>query len=337
VSPVRLRLNIQGAPADLWYDVSHQHAAHPLPSGEQGPAGPGSDLRARLVERLRSSLVEQGASLPLQSQAALGRVIALCEDPRASARGVALEAARDEGFAALLLRVANSAHSMSATRIADLTQAVARLGFGFVQGLAVASMAAPGFGDWIERAPEGEIDHALREQHRHSVRVGLVARAIAPTGISPEVALTAGLLHNLGLSVLAMFAPRAFQHLLAAARQGQQLQAVELDVLGFTHAELGALLAKRWSYPAQLVAAIGQHDLDEPSDRLAAVVHVADLMIREAGVGIEAPSPVPPRVAALADLELAGILRRVEPLLAAQDRLEERMAQELAAGGGPRT
>lgn len=291
---------------------------------------PAVALRRRLIEELRSRLLEQGERLPLRNHAALGRVVTLCRDPNGSARGVALEAARDEAFAALLLRVANSAYSASVSRIGTLTQAVARLGFDLVQGLALSTMGAPGIG---LAALSGGPGPTLRELHRHSVRTGIVARALASDELDPEMALTAGLLHNLGLSVTALFAPKAFCSVQLAAERGEQLAAVEEQVLGFTHAELGALLAERWAYPAPLVEAIAEHDAPEPGSQLAALIQVSDLAVRAVGIGIEPPLPVRAEVAALAGVSLESIADRLTPLLEAQERLEQRMARELQQAG----
>lgn len=306
-----------------------------LPFGEADATtvtgtSPAEMLRKRLVDELRDRLLEQGEQLPLRNHAALRRVVTLCRDPNGSARGVAVEAARDEAFAALLLRVANSAYSASVSRIGTLTQAVARLGFDLVQGLALATMGAPGIGFTELADGPGE---SLRELHRHSVRTGIVARALAGDGLDSELALTAGLLHNLGLSVTALFAPKAFRSVMLAAERGEQLGPVEEDVLGFTHAELGAMLASRWAYPPELVQAIAEHDADEPSTQLAALIQVADLAVRTVGIGIESPVPVRPEVARLARVELDVVADRLAPLLAAQERLEQRMAQELEKTG----
>src|ERR671937_1007386 len=139
------------------------------------------DTRARLLER--------AASLPLSNAAALVRLSQLCDSPSASASGIALEAARDEGFAALLLKLANSAYYASASRVADLATAVARLGLRTVAGLAIAS---PGLR--LLNGPRDELAAARRELHRHAVRVGLAARMLAPAGIDSEHALAAGVL-----------------------------------------------------------------------------------------------------------------------------------------------
>ena len=88
-------------------------------------------------------LLERSDALPLGNRAALARIAALCDEASATAEGVALEAARDEGFAALLMKIANSAHSGSVRHISELRTAVTRLGFRLVQGLAVAAPGLP--------------------------------------------------------------------------------------------------------------------------------------------------------------------------------------------------
>jgi HD-like signal output (HDOD) protein len=263
-------------------------------------------------------LLAEADSLPLGNRAALGRVAALCSDPAASAEGVALEVGRDEAFAALLIRLANSAHSGSVSRVTDLRHAVARLGFRLVQGLAVA---APGL-RLLDRPDDG-LGLARLSLHRHAVRTGVAARMLAPAGVDPEDALAAGLLQNIGMNLMSVCARDLFRVELEVTATGQQLRDVEAVVFGFTHAELGGKLAGRWSYPLSLTTAILEHDAEEPTTPLAAVVQVADRLVREAGIGVEAP--VEPSSAALdlacvADLEQART--RLRLLLDAQERFD---------------
>jgi HD-like signal output (HDOD) protein len=263
-------------------------------------------------------LLEEAESLPLGNRAALVRIAALCDDPAASAEGVALEAARDESFAALLIRLANSAHSGSATRVTELRTAVARLGLRLVQSLAVA---APGL-RLLDRRHDG-LDAARHELHRHAVRTGLGARLLAPAGVDPEDALVAGLLQNMGLNILSACAPDHFRLALDAAAAGRQMSDVEEIVFGFSHAELGGRLADRWSYPASLATAIREHDMDDPTSPLAAAVQVADRLVRRAGIGVEAPVDPSPGALALAqvgDLERASVALQL--LLDAQERFD---------------
>jgi HD-like signal output (HDOD) protein len=274
----------------------------------------GAAVRARLVER--------AASLPLGSAAALIRLAQLCDSPMASAQGIALEAARDESFSALLLRLANSAYYASATRIADLSTAVARLGLGMVANLAVS---APGLK--LLSGPNDELAPSRLELHRHAVRVGLAARMLAPADTDHEGALAAGLLHNLGLNVISLYQPDVFEALL----DQPSFRDAETELLGFTHADLGGELAERWQYPPALVDAIRDHDMLVPQSNLAALVQVADLLVRESGCGVEPPREPSPGVCELAGVRLERARELLAPLLEAQDRLDTRMDRELAA------
>jgi HD-like signal output (HDOD) protein len=267
-------------------------------------------------DEFREELIARALSLPLGDLAALGRVSQLCERLSATPQDVALEASRDESFAALLLRLANSADSASVRRIADLPTAINRLGFRRVKALAVA---APGL-RLLQGPPDG-LEDARHELHRHAIRVGLGARLLAPLGVDRDRALIAGILHNLGLNVIALFAPEEFRYLLAATSRGEQFWQAEDSIFGFSHAELGAMLAERWSYPTELVIAIRDHDSPDPQTPLAAAVQVADLLVRSHGVGVEPPRELA-HVHVLPGVDLAAAHERLGDLIAAQDRFD---------------
>jgi HD-like signal output (HDOD) protein len=261
-------------------------------------------------------LVERALALPVGDPASLMRVAELCELASSTPQLLALEASHDETFSALLLRVANSAASYSATRVADLPTAITRLGYERVAALALAS---PGLR--MLQGPADGLEWARYELHRHAIRVGLAARALAPAGIDHERALAAGLLHNLGLNVIAANAPDEFRYLLEAESRGEQFWEAEDWIFGFSHADLGALLAERWSYPLDLVVAIRDHDAPAPQTALGALVQIADVLVRRLDVGIEPARELPRRVLLPGlDLEAAG--GRVADLVAAQDRFD---------------
>jgi HD-like signal output (HDOD) protein len=266
-------------------------------SVEEGPAL--QELRLRLVCELRDRLVDQAISMPLGNEAALARVAELCRTPATPATAVAAEAALDDGFAATILRVANSAAVAGAARVDDLTTAVTRLGLCFVQCLAVS---APGLR--LLASPTETLSSARSLLHRHAVRTGVLSRALAPADIGPDQALAAGLLHNVGLSVLSIYARSGFRRLLDAAAEAEQLPDAELRLFGFTHPELGGLLAESWSFPPTLVAAIREHADERPATRLAALVQVADLLVRDAGIGVEPAAEPSADVARIAGLDL---------------------------------
>lgn len=267
-------------------------------------------------DSFREELITRALSLPLGDQGALARVASLCERLSTTPNDVALEASRDESFTAMLLRMANSADSASVRRVADLPTAITRLGFRRVKALAIA---APGL-RLLQGPPDG-LEGARHELHRHAIRVGLGARLLAPLGVDRDRALTAGILHNLGLNVIALFAPDEFRYLLAATTRGEQFWQAEDSIFGFSHADLGAMLAERWSYPTELVIAIRDHDSPDPQTPLAHAVQVADLLVRAHGVGVE-----PPRELVhvhLPGLDLAAAHERLGELIGAQDRFDD--------------
>jgi HD-like signal output (HDOD) protein len=251
-----------------------------------------TQLRARLVGELRAGLVERALSLPLGSQEALTRVANLCHLRGASMSEIARISALDEGFAATLLRLSNSAASASRTPISDLTTAVTRLGTRMVGMLAVALPAMR-----LLAMPEDELADVRKEIHRHTIRVGVICQELAPPSIHKETALTAGLVHNVGLGILSLYARAGLRRALGVSGEGVDFAALEREIFGFTHAELGGIVAKAWNFPEYLVLAIQEHDSPVPESPLGALVHVSDQLVRECGYGIEPVGEIPQSVA----------------------------------------
>jgi len=265
---------------------------------------------------LRDRLVDQAMTLPMSNAATLFRIAEVCRDSDADARSVALEAERDEGFAATLLRMANSAWSASAGNIADLPTAVARLGLYLVESLAIAT---PGMR--LANTGPKELAEAQRRLHRHAVRTGLGARALARGDINADQALAAGLVHNIGLTVVGVLQPSLFTVLLDASARGRRLREVEEETIGFTHAELGGLLAERWGYPLPLINVIMGHDTEHPTG-LTAMIRLADLFAREAGIGVEAREPITLELLFETGVDYAAATERLAPLFEAEARRE---------------
>ena len=183
--------------------------------------------------------------------------------------------------------------------ITNLPAAVTRLGTRMVRMLAVTAPTLR-----LLAAEDGDLVAVRREIRRHSIRVGVLARELAPPSIYAETALAAGLVHNVGLGVLSLYGKVGLRRTVELATPERPFGEVEPDVFGFTHAELGGLLGRAWTYPDALVIAIGEHDQETPSTPLAALVAVADLLVRENGVGIEPPCEVGVRLARRAGLDL---------------------------------
>jgi len=126
---------------------------------------------------------------------------------------------------------------------------------------------------------------------RHSFGCALVCREFAERiGYSdPDKAYLAGLLHDLGIIVNSLAYTDQYRIVLAAAVQdGKPLDLQETDVLGFTHCDSGAILAKNWQLPLPIIEVIQWHHTSElgPAENpLIALTHLGDLLCRLCGLG----------------------------------------------------
>ena len=131
----------------------------------------------------------------------------------------------------------------------------------------------------------------------------------------PAEAYTAGLLHDIGKVVLGEHVENRIGAIIELAQsEGCSFAEAERRLLGLNHAEVGAVLAKKWGLPDFLVGAIRSHhaspdpgpgDGDETSTLVAAYI-VANQVARGTGSGVganETPDPDIPGVV----LEILGV------------------------------
>jgi putative nucleotidyltransferase with HDIG domain len=202
----------------------------------------------------------------------LGKAVA---DDRCTVDRILGVLSKDPGLSATLLRLANSAMYARDSRVMDLRATVMRLGFETVFKLGQSAA--------IIRNIRGaaHLDAFLLWQH--SVAVGLVARGICGLLGQNELqdsAYLAGLLHDIGKLALDHCFADEYGPVMEAVAAGEVWLEAEWDVLGITHAEVGAMVATQWNFPEPLVQAIRHHH-DEPCDVfLANLVQLCDLLVR---------------------------------------------------------
>ena len=127
---------------------------------------------------------------------------------------------------------------------------------------------------------------------KHAVFTGVAARALASVSTTfkdmhAEDVYIAGLLHDIGKIILMeKAAPRYLAVLRKSVQQQRPETEVELEECGFTHADVGSVLAIRWSLPEDLAIAIRYHHSPskDPFHRsLSSLVHLADQVAWQAG------------------------------------------------------
>ncbi len=210
-------------------------------------------VRAFLSLRERKDVwtaLEQVTDLPALTPI-VHRALALLEREDFDWQAVAEVLMQDQNLVAQLLRVANSALTGLRRRVTSLTVALKMLGAKGVRNLLLTVSMRP-----FLRVPT--------ELHlwEHSLACAIVARWLAYQTrlVDPEEAFTAGLLHDLGKSLLYRFFPQSYQRAInLALLQGCPIFLMERLVFSATHGEVGAWLLTRWRLPPSFCEAVATH------------------------------------------------------------------------------
>ncbi len=123
---------------------------------------------------------------------------------------------------------------------------------------------------------------------RNSIQVAFAAAGLAAvskdSAVTPELAYTAGLLHDLGRFVMFQEAPEKLRRVDEGNWSNpEELVHEEEEICGLNHADLGALACRKLGIPELIAQTIEFHHRRRPiplvsqTDKLAALVQVADL------------------------------------------------------------
>ncbi len=206
------------------------------------------------------------------------------DDPDASLEVIDRLVLKDPALTAKVLQVVNSVSIGLSEKVSDPLRAIQHLGLNTVRALALSAHVFSSF------TPAQKINFPMDALWTHLMKSGDTARAImrierAETA-QADAAYTAAILHDIGKLMLADSLPEEFQNVLAqAATRDAPFQAIEMEVLGATHAGLAAYLLGLWGLPAPVVEAVAFHHTPEKSSHQKfsplTAVHVANALEHE--------------------------------------------------------
>ena len=194
----------------------------------------------------------------------------------------------DSTLAARILRTVNSAAFGLTNSVDSVNRAVSYLGDKTVAGIALEICASS-----LYQSPLDGYMTGKGQLWRHCLRTAIASREIAKhskSDTNPEVAYTAGLLHDIGKSVLDEWlskrAPITFEALDAGE---EDFQEAEKSLIDTDHAEAGALLISAWGLPRSLQEAVRHHhspsQASEEYSALTYAVHLGDFLAMMGGTG----------------------------------------------------
>lgn len=178
----------------------------------------------------------------------------MINDPRFSIEDIGQVICKDPALTARLLKVVNSSLYGFQSKIDTVSRAIAVIGIDDLRNLVLATSVIDTFSD----IPPHWVD--MTAFWMHSVHCGLVAKLLARRSgvLHCERLFILGLLHNIGSLVMYHKMPEAALKVLVAVEHKRYLiPDFERTTFGFTHAEVGGELIKRWHLPESLYEAIG--------------------------------------------------------------------------------
>jgi HD-like signal output (HDOD) protein len=210
-----------------------------------------------MLNRFLLVKLESLQQLPMLPSTA-AEALQLIDNPRTSAGMLGRIIERDQALAARVLKIANSPFYGFPREISTIDLASVVLGFDAIKETILSLVIQGVFAH--TRSPHLDI----QDFWKYSIFCGSAARFLARRlgyRVAGE-AFVAGLMHDIGVLIIAQFFPRE----LDAIRQEQSLRGLSLveaehKVLAATHCEIGAWLAERWNLPQQLINAIALHHI----------------------------------------------------------------------------
>lgn len=250
---------------------------------------PTNQLSARERVELNLSQLDQLPTLP----AVAARLLAVTTSDKTSAHQVVQLIESDAALTASLLKFARRADMGIRAEATTIPRVVTLLGFNTIRNLVLCIQLYEVFAKPQENSRAEETRKGL---WRHAFAVACAAQMIGERVGDSELgshAFVCGLLHDIGKIALDASMPKAYARVVDHVAQQQAcICDVEHDTFGLDHTIAGKHLAARWDLPEVVVECAWLHHQRADAlpttvrfPRLVQIVHLADNLIRQQGIG----------------------------------------------------
>ncbi|TSA09003.1 MAG: HDOD domain-containing protein [Deltaproteobacteria bacterium] len=233
-------------------------------------------VKEQLIEWLKS-----GKDMPVLSCTAT-KVMKMAVDG-ASAQELAKVILESPALTAKVLRLVNSPFYGLSQKVSTIQHAIALLGFKMVCNLVLSISIVEAFA----LKKKGRFDHKrfCRDAFCSAVAADMIARECGCQ--EPEEVFVLGLLHDIGVLVMATYQPDLFDTVLERKEaSGQPMKAIEQEIMGIDHTELGEIIAEQWCLPPAIRLTIRyHHDPDRVvsehihAQKLCRIIYLSDIML----------------------------------------------------------
>ena len=234
-----------------------------------------------------NDLVIRVEDIPILSNI-IRKIINIIENTSSSINDLEEEILKDQSMTSKILKLANSTYYGYSKKIHTISEAIILLGSQTIKSLVLTSAVSSFL---ISELPESYYLQK-NELWNQSQSCALISKVIAvrTNYPNPEQAYIAGLLRDIGKPILNYYVSQQYENILnKVANDNKTFIEAEEDILGFNHAQIGAMVAEKWCFPTSLVECIKYHHEPEKSQsdaKLVSIVHVADAIVMMMGLGL---------------------------------------------------
>lgn len=205
----------------------------------------------------------------------------------------------DPSLVVRILKIVNSPLYGFKEKVENVDHALNVMGVEQLNQLILATSVMKDFKDFPKRLVD------MKSFWRHSIACGVTGRHLAKHhGLpNPESFYLLGMLHDIGSLVLYSKLPEVSKEILVRCKEDKEnLFDVELELLGMSHARIGAYVLREWGLPRSIYEPIAFHHEPLKSDEFSsetAILHLADCVADELGLGNSGefvPNPIHPKV-----------------------------------------
>ena len=224
---------------------------------------PFSEVQVQKMDQLTQQIIREVESLP-QFPDNIIYLQKLISDPKSELTDIARQISTDPGLTADLLKLVNSAQFMLPKRVDNIVEAVKLVGMKGLRNLLYTHGTQKILGTKYDE---------MRSMWQHAYRTAFYAYNLAKSFRKRKDILddvyVGGILHDLGQIIIASLRPDLVERIKKFCKEKEiPNKLLESFSMGLNHAAVGALIAKKWNFPEQLVAAIRFHHspLDSPEE-----------------------------------------------------------------------
>ncbi len=236
------------------------------------------DLQELLGDSRTQSLVGTMSGLPSRPTTYTA-VLQAIADPEVELAQIAQIIESDVAMSAKVLQLVNSAFFGMQQNMADIGRATNFLGLNTIRDLVLSVE--------VFRPPSNcakEVEAFLEALQMRSIWTGAVAKKMFEDKRSSELAFTAGVLHDIGMLMLATRLPEQYSTVLKEAGETlRPLSEIEIEIFGVSHEAIGAYLLGVWGLPYPILETAAYHDrparIEQTGFSELAAVHVASALV----------------------------------------------------------